>query len=201
MVSPTLTISSLVDQALQTGKLLPATELEIYTVCNTAAELSLQDYMALDRLRQALQSGAVQALPRGPFVNIMEEMLLEETLRQLGQQPTANLDTLDLSEIMTHALNRLPPLYATTQAGAHHQRAHIDETLRAQIIEAVTEALTHCQAPLAHNIPIEPNRRQDLIFGDNSPQPDPLKPNPLQPSPSQPSPSQPNPTQPPLFRT
>lgn len=158
-------IHTLVEQALQTGQLPPAAELEIHTLCRDTTTLSLQDYMALDRLKQALQSQTVQAMPRGQFINVMEQVLIEEALRQLAQISPAALGLLDLGEIVAYSLNRLPVLYATTQTGASHQRAHVAETLQAKVAETVTEAIANCQQPLPCREPVVSPALQNLVFG------------------------------------
>jgi hypothetical protein len=45
-----MSIEKIVDQALQDGYLTPAMEAEVGRICDTASELSIEEYMALDRL-------------------------------------------------------------------------------------------------------------------------------------------------------
>ncbi|NET48004.1 MAG: late competence development ComFB family protein, partial [Merismopedia sp. SIO2A8] len=49
--------------------------------------------------------------------------------------------TLDLGDIAAYALNRLPPLYATTEEGADYQRSRAKEELQDLIAEKVDEAI------------------------------------------------------------
>jgi hypothetical protein len=49
--------------------------------------------------------------------------------------------TLDLGDIAAYALNRLPPLYATTEEGATYQRQRAKEELQGLIAQQVGEAI------------------------------------------------------------
>jgi hypothetical protein len=55
-----MTIEKIVEQALQDGYLTPAMEAEVGRICDTASELSIEEYMALDRLMGALPRTPVQ---------------------------------------------------------------------------------------------------------------------------------------------
>ena len=57
-------IESIVEQALEDGYLTPAMEAEVGRICDSAFELSVEEYMALDRLMGALLTGEVVAVPR-----------------------------------------------------------------------------------------------------------------------------------------
>ena len=52
-----MSIEKIVEQALQDGYLTPSMEAEVGRICNTASELSIEEYMALDRLMGALLTG------------------------------------------------------------------------------------------------------------------------------------------------
>ena len=52
-----MSIQKIVDQALQDGYLTPAMEAEVGRICNTASELSIEEYMALDRLMGVFVNG------------------------------------------------------------------------------------------------------------------------------------------------
>ena len=102
-------IEKIVDQALQDGYLTPAMEAEVGRICDTASELSIEEYMALDRLMGSLLTGEVVAVPRKQFINVMEELVLTEAISQ-GAEVEANSEkTLDLGDVAAYALNRLPP--------------------------------------------------------------------------------------------
>jgi Late competence development protein ComFB len=138
-----MSIEKIVEQALQDGYLTPAMEAEVGRICDTASELSIEEYMALDRLMGALLTGEVVAVPRKQFINVMEELVLTESIARVAEieANTEHDRTLDLGDIAAYALNRLPPLYATTEEGATYQRSKAKEELHAIIADCVHEAI------------------------------------------------------------
>jgi hypothetical protein len=136
-------IEKIVQQAIQDGYLTPAMEAEVGRICDTASELSIEEYMALDRLMGALLTGEVVAVPRKQFINVMEELVLTESIARVGEIEASSDRTLDLGDIAAYALNRLPPLYATTEEGAHFQRDRAMEQLKTLIAQQVNEAIDH----------------------------------------------------------
>lgn len=137
-----MTIEKIVEQALQDGYLTPAMETEVGRICDTAAELSIEEYMALDRLMGALLTGEVVAVPRKQFINVMEELVLTEAISRVAEIESTSDKTLDLGDIAAYALNRLPPLYATTEEGANFQRENARGDLSALIAEQVQQAIS-----------------------------------------------------------
>jgi hypothetical protein len=137
-----MTIEKIVEQALQDGYLTPAMEAEVGRICDTASELSIEEYMALDRLMGALLTGEVVAVPRKQFINVMEELVLTEAISRVAEIEAASDTTLDLGDIAAYALNRLPPLYATTEEGANFQRDTARGELADLIAEQVRQAIT-----------------------------------------------------------
>ena len=136
-----MSIEKIVEQALQDGYLTPAMEAEVGRICDTASELSIEEYMALDRLMGALLTGEVVAVPRKQFINVMEELVLTEAIARVAEIEATSDRTLDLGDIAAYALNRLPPLYATTEEGATYQRRRAKEDLQALIAQQVGEAI------------------------------------------------------------
>jgi len=136
-----MSIEKIVEQALQDGYLTPAMEAEVGRICDTASELSIEEYMALDRLMGALLTGEVVAVPRKQFINVMEELVLTEAIARVAEIEATSDRTLDLGDIAAYALNRLPPLYATTEEGANYQRQRAKEELQALIAQQVGEAI------------------------------------------------------------
>ncbi len=134
-------ITAIVEQALKDGYLTPSMEAEVGRICDTAAELSVEEYMALDKLMGSLLTGEVVAVPRKQFINVMEELVLSEAITRVAQIEQASETSLDVGDIAAYALNRLPPLYATTEEGANYQRQRAREKLQALIQEQVTEAI------------------------------------------------------------
>ncbi|MBF2047749.1 late competence development ComFB family protein [Leptolyngbya sp. NK1-12] len=136
-----MSIEKIVEQALQDGYLTPAMEAEVGRICDTASELSIEEYMALDRLMGALLTGEVVAVPRKQFINVMEELVLTEAIARVAEIEATSDCTLDLGDIAAYALNRLPPLYATTEEGAEYQRGRAKDELQALIAQQVSEAI------------------------------------------------------------
>ncbi|MEL6384773.1 MAG: late competence development ComFB family protein [Cyanobacteria bacterium J06626_18] len=136
-----MSIEKIVEQALQDGYLTPAMEAEVGRICDTASELSIEEYMALDRLMGALLTGEVVAVPRKQFINVMEELVLTEAIARVAEIEASTNKTLDLGDIAAYALNRLPPLYATTEEGANFQRENAKSELTALIADQVKEAI------------------------------------------------------------
>lgn len=137
-----MSIETIVEQALQDGYLTPAMEAEVGRICDTASELSIEEYMALDRLMGALLTGEVVAVPRKQFINVMEELVLTEAIARVAEIESTTDTTLDLGDIAAYALNRLLPLYATTEEGASYQRERAREELDTLIADRVNEAIS-----------------------------------------------------------
>ncbi len=135
-------ITSIVEQALQDGYLTPSMEAEVGRICDTAAELSVEEYMALDKLMGSLLTGEVVAVPRKQFINVMEELVLSEAITRVAEIEQTSDSSLDVGDIAAYALNRLPPLYATTEEGANYQRQRAREELQELIQAQVSEAIS-----------------------------------------------------------
>jgi hypothetical protein len=140
-----MSIEKIVEQALQDGYLTPAMEAEVGRICDSASELSINEYKALDRLMVSLLSGDVVAVPRKQFINVMEELVLTEAISRVAEIEATSESSLDVGDIAAYALNRLPPLYATTEEGANYQRqrarAQLEELIAQQVGEAITRNL------------------------------------------------------------
>lgn len=137
-----MSIEQIVDQALQDGYLTPVMEAEVGRLCDTASELSLEEYMALDKLMGALLTGEVVAVPRKQFINVMEELVLSEAIARVAEIEATSDRVLDVGDIAAYALNRLPPLYATTEEGANFQRSKAKEELHELISQQVEDAIS-----------------------------------------------------------
>jgi hypothetical protein len=144
-----MNIQAIVEHALDEGYLTPAMEAEVGQICDSAVELSVEEYMALDRLMGALLAGEVVTVPRKQFINVMEELAIAETIAQITaisqRESCANeIDSdvqLDVGDIAAYALNRLPPLYATTEEGANYQRDRAQAELQDLIVQQVESAI------------------------------------------------------------
>ncbi|MEA5620962.1 late competence development ComFB family protein [Cronbergia sp. UHCC 0137] len=137
-----MSIEKIVEQALQDGYLTPTMEVEVGRICDNASELSIEEYMALDRLMGALLTGEVVAVPRKQFINVMEELVLTEAIARITEIEATSDTTLDVGDIAAYALNRLPPLYATTEEGANYQRQRAKTELHDFISQQVNEAIS-----------------------------------------------------------
>ncbi|GAB4234143.1 MAG: late competence development ComFB family protein [Stanieria sp.] len=135
-------IQAIVQQALQEGYLTPSMEAEVGRICDTAAELSVEEYMALDKLMGALLTGEVVAVPRKQFINVMEELVLSQAITRVAEIEQTSEESLDVGDIAAYALNRLPPLYATTEEGANYQRQRAREELQDLINQQVNDAIS-----------------------------------------------------------
>ncbi|ERN39959.1 late competence development protein comFB [Rubidibacter lacunae KORDI 51-2] len=136
-------IQAIVQQALGSGYLTPAMEAEIGRICEAVPELTPQEYAALDQLMGALMVGSVVAARRKQFINVMEELVLGEALARAAEIEATSDRALDLGDIAAYALNRLPPLYATTEEGAEYQYQRAREELSELIATRVREAVSH----------------------------------------------------------
>lgn len=146
-----MSIEKIVEQALGDGYLTPSMEAEVGRICNTASELSIEEYMALDRLMGALLTGEVVVLPRKQFINVMEELVLSEAIAKVAEIEENSEQTLDVGDIAAYALNRLPPLYATTEEGAQFQRSRAKEELQSLISGQIKAAIERNLNQVAQN--------------------------------------------------
>ncbi len=160
-----MSIQKIVENALQDGYLTPIMEEEVGRICESASDLPTEEYMALDRLMGALLAGEVKATPRKQFINVMEELVLSEAITQVAQQESKKSSQLDIGDIAAYALNRLPPLYATSHEGADYQRQRAKEELQTLITQQVTEGIQrYFECPTIPNRrPIEQQQRSDLL--------------------------------------
>ncbi|KZL51727.1 MULTISPECIES: late competence development ComFB family protein [Cyanophyceae] len=136
-----MSIEKIVEQALQDGYLTPVMEAEVGRICDNASELSIEEYMALDRLMGALLTGEVVAVPRKQFINVMEELVLSEAIARAAEIEATSEKSLDVGDIAAYALNRLPPLYATTEEGASYQRLRAKAELQDLISQQISESI------------------------------------------------------------
>lgn len=146
-----------VRKVLCEGVISPEIEAEISEICGNQDQLSLAENQALDQLMEALLEGKVTIFPTKRFLNIMEDFVFMEAVSSVEEVEASSGKILDLGDITAYALNRLPPLYATTKEGANFQGEHAQEDLRSLIAEQVKEAICHSLAspeffPARHNI-------------------------------------------------
>jgi Late competence development protein ComFB len=136
-----MTIQEIVELSFQNGYLTPTMEAEVGRICDHASELDIDEYQALDKLMGALLTGQVVAVPRKQFINVMEELVLSEAITRASEMEAAGRAALDLGDIAAYALNRLPPLYATSEEGANYQRKRAQKELKDLIVQQVDAAI------------------------------------------------------------
>jgi|GEM_PF-425878 len=90
------------------------------------------------------------------YSNVMELLVEERVKKQVDSLPTPEATSLDSKDLVAYALNRLPPLYATSQEGVEYQirrarakyGAQIDQTVHCALL-AVQQAPQRQRTPLA----------------------------------------------------
>lgn len=135
-------IEKLVKQALEVGYLTPSMEAEVGKLCEVSNELTPQEYKALDQLMGALLTGEIVATPKKQFINVMEELVVAEVISQVAEIEATSSSLLDVGDVAAYALNRLPPLYATTEEGASFQREKAKKELQSLIQKQVDGAIS-----------------------------------------------------------
>ncbi len=100
-----------------------------------------EEIRMLDRLREALETGEVRIPAASRYRNIMEELVWAEVERRCEDPAVLRAVRTNLHDIMAYALNRLPPLYATSLEGAAFQRRRAEAELGTLVASRVDEAL------------------------------------------------------------
>ncbi len=87
--------------------------------------------------------------------NALEELVIEEAEAQYKRLGADIKKRVDLSEVIAYALNRLPPMYATTQRGWTQQRKKAEQELGQAITKTVRNGFLSTQSDnLRQNDPI-----------------------------------------------
>jgi hypothetical protein len=105
----------------------------------------------------------VKELPPRSYTNVMEVLVAEEVDRQLAQLPPRVLKYVKRLEVETYALNRLPPLYASSEKGWKCQYERAARTMHKQIADAVRQSIAAVQVD-----PIRSSQPLPLITGQGS---------------------------------
>ncbi|ACB53809.1 hypothetical protein cce_4461 [Crocosphaera subtropica ATCC 51142] len=88
-------------------------------------------------------------------VNIMELLVQEEIEKQLKLYPKNLKNYINKVEVATYALNRLPPLYASSAMGKEYQKRTGKKQYQSQINLAVRRALAAIERdPIKQSVPI-----------------------------------------------
>lgn len=97
----------------------------------------------------------VQETSKRGYTNVMELLVSEEVDRQLKQLSPKVSKYVKRFEVETYALNRLPPLYASSEKGWEHQYEKAKQTHKAQIAKAVMQAMAAVQVdPIRSSRPL-----------------------------------------------
>ncbi|MDJ0742564.1 MAG: late competence development ComFB family protein [Xenococcaceae cyanobacterium MO_167.B27] len=80
--------------------------------------------------------------------NVMEELVAEEIEKQLKRYPKNTVKLINHVEVATYALNRLPPLYASSYKGLNQQKFKGKSQFNLKITQVVREAITIVQQDL-----------------------------------------------------
>ena len=156
-----MTIREIYQQALTDGYLTSVMEQEVTHLCQFVDKLSVDEYTALESLMEGLLTEQIAIAPRKHFINVMEELVISAAARRAAEIEAKKDSVLDvdIGDIAAYALNRLPPLYATTEEGAMHQRQRAKTEWQELIEQQVEEGLNRfLDRPV---IPGEPLKRKE----------------------------------------
>lgn len=90
----------------------------------------------------------IQANSKKKYLNVMEEMVAQEVNRQITLLPQKLAKYIKRADVETYALNRLPPLYASSQEGWKFQTKKAEEDYRKEIAVVVRHAFAAVQRDL-----------------------------------------------------
>jgi hypothetical protein len=91
----------------------------------------------------------------GIYINVMEELVAEEVERQLKLVPNSLRRYIKPLEVETYALNRLTPLYASSEKGKNQQKILGRKQHRDRIVLAVRQGIAAVQRdPLRSSTPL-----------------------------------------------
>ncbi|GFE68932.1 late competence development ComFB family protein [Chroococcus sp. FPU101] len=93
--------------------------------------------------------------PPHTHLNIIEELVYAEIKKQLKHYPSSLAQYLNQIEVATFALNRLPPLYASSEKGKNQQRLLGQRQYQEQIKIAVRQGIAAVQRdPIRSSTPL-----------------------------------------------
>ncbi|MEM1172214.1 MAG: late competence development ComFB family protein [Cyanobacteria bacterium P01_H01_bin.35] len=85
------------------------------------------------------------------YINIMEQMVADEVNRQITLLPQKLAKYIKRADVETYALNRLPPLYASSKEGWKFQTKKAEGDYQKQIVAGVRHAFAAVQRDLLRN--------------------------------------------------
>ena len=97
------------------------------------------------------------------YQNIMELLVKDEAKQQLQSLPPWIAASIKLDDLVTYALNRLPPLYASSKEGLEYQMHRGKSQFGDRISETVNLAIATIQKSpqRPHPTPLPPSRRSE----------------------------------------
>jgi hypothetical protein len=105
--------------------------------------------------QQPEAAGTNPSAPRQVYRNVMEQLVAEEVEEQLLKYPPRLTKFINVIEVETFALNRLPPLYASSEEGLHKQELRGRNEYASKIQTAVHQAFMAVQRdPLRFSTPL-----------------------------------------------
>ena len=75
------------------------------------------------------------------FVNVLEEILVRETYIQIEELRPEIQPKVKVAEVVAYAINRLPPLFATSMKGWQYQYQYTLNELQPQITQLVRQGI------------------------------------------------------------
>jgi hypothetical protein len=81
------------------------------------------------------------------YLNAMEPLAIAEIQGQMKFMPCEVVETINITEAIAYTLNRLPPLYSTTQEGYYWQQQRAKETLMDLITKAASWGIRAATRP------------------------------------------------------
>ncbi len=84
--------------------------------------------------------------------NAIEEMVIQEVQSQLTKAPQSQRNTVNINDVAAYALNRLPPMYATSQQRWFQQQRRARTEFMGQIETMVRRALIHAKPDVLRDI-------------------------------------------------
>lgn len=89
------------------------------------------------------------------YFNVMEDLVNQEINTQIKSYPKTLIEYIKSVEVATYALNRLPPLYASSQEGIERQKQRATEKFKHQISNAVRQGFAAVyRDPLKQSTPL-----------------------------------------------
>lgn len=79
------------------------------------------------------------------YRNAVEPLVVEEVQRQMLELPPQLVRYINPAQVIAYALNRLPPLYATSERGWKLQQQRVEKELHSQLMMAVHQGIAAVQ--------------------------------------------------------